>query len=112
MRGMLKPITRPEISPEMRMPEPVVLSQFRRKTAASLVGLATTGGMRRDSLSIPVTGNCGAVILLGGVLQLAIEVNTFSGVSMMRLPVGVPQQKTMALRMIQGTQARATWPAV
>src|SRR5271165_5437660 len=106
MRGMLKPITRPEISPEMRMPEPVALSQFRRKTAASLVGLATTGGMRRDSLSIPVTGNCGAVILLGGVLQLAIEVNPFSGGSKMGLPGRVPPQKAKALRMIHGTQAR------
>src|SRR5271166_3970144 len=109
---MLKPITKPEIRPEIRMPEPVALSQFKRKTAASLVGLATTGGMRIESLSIPVTGNCGAVILLGGVVQLAIEVKTFSGVSMMRLPVGVPQQNTMTLRMIHGTQARTTSPVL
>src|SRR5271165_1917523 len=109
---MLKPITKPEIRPEIRMLVPVALSQFKRKTAASLVGLATTGGTRIDSLSIPVTGNCGAVILLGGVLQLAIEVKTFSGVSMMRLPVGVPQQKTTTLRMIHGTQARTTSPVV
>src|SRR5271169_5332746 len=109
---MLKPITRPEMSPEMRMPLPVALSQFKRKTAPSLVGLATTGGMRIDSLSIPVTGNCGAVILLGGVLQLAIEVNTFSGVSMIFFPVGVPQQKTTTLRMIHGTHARTTSPVL
>ena len=107
---MLKPMTRPEMIPEMRMPVPVALSQFKPKTAASLVGFATTGGTRIDSLLMPATGNCGLVILLGGVLQLAIEVNTFSGVFMMRLPVMVPQQKTMTLRMIQGTQARTTSP--
>src|SRR5208283_2243474 len=109
---MLNPITRPEMSPEMRMPLPVALSQFKPKTAPSLVGLVTTGGMRIESLSIPLTGNCGLVILLGGVLQLAIEVNTFSGVFIMRLPVGVPQQKTMTLRMIHGTQARTTSPVL
>src|SRR5208283_4021764 len=109
---MLNPITRPEISPEMRMPVPVALSQFRPKTAPSFVGLATTGGTRIDSLSMPVTGNCGFVILLGGALQLAIEVNTFSGVFMIFLPVGVPQQKTITLRMIHGTQARTTSPVL
>src|SRR5271167_527342 len=97
---------------EMRMPVPVAASQPKPKTAGSLVGLATTGGTRIDSLSMPFTGNCGLVILLGGVFQLAIEVNTFSGVFIMRLPVGVPQQKTMTLRMIHGTQARTTSPVL
>src|SRR5208282_3059543 len=109
---MLKPITRPEMSPEMRMLVPVALSQFKPKTAPSFVGLATTGGMRIDSLSNAFTGNCGLVILLGGVLQLAIEVNTFSGEFMIFLPVGVPQQKTTTLRMIHGTQARTTSPVL
>src|ERR1035438_5186892 len=100
MLPTLKPITRPEMSPEIKMPVPVAASQPKPKTAPSLVGLATTGGTRIDSLSKPLTGNCGLVILLGGVLQLAIEVKTFSGVFMIRLPVGVPQQKTTMLRMI------------
>ena len=98
------------MSPEMRMPVPVALSQFKPKTAASLVGLATTGGTRIDEFVDALTGNCGLVILLGGVLQLAIEVKTFSGVFMILLPVCVPQQKTMTLRMIHGTQARTTSP--
>ena len=94
----------------MKMPVPVALSQLKLKTAASFVFLATTGGVRSTSLFKPCTGNCGAVILLGGVLQLAIEVKTFSGVFMIFLPVTVPQQKTMTLRTSQGSHARTTSP--
>ena len=72
----------------------MALSQFSPNTAGSLVFLGTTGGVRSTSLFKPCTGNCGLVILLGGVLQLAIEVKTFSGVFMIFLPVCVPQQKT------------------
>src|SRR6266702_3912799 len=51
------------------------------------------------------TLNCGLVISLGLVAQLAVEVNTFSGVFIHSLPVCVPQTKTITLRMTQGIQA-------
>src|SRR6516162_3421089 len=107
---MLKPMMRPAMMPAMQMPVPVALSQLKVNTAGSLAFLATTGGTRSTSLCRPCTGNAGAVILLGGVLQVAIEVKTFSGVFMIFLPVTVPQQKTMTLRINQGNQARATSP--
>src|SRR6516162_4373473 len=101
---------KPAMIPAMQMPLPVALNQLRAKTAGSLVFLVTTGGVRSTSLFSPWIGNCGLVILLGGVLQLAIEVNTFSGEFMIFLPVTVPQQKTITLRMSQGNHARATSP--
>ena len=104
----LSPITRPDRMPASRMLEPVALTQFNPKTAGSLAGLGTTGGTRSTILLSPETGNCGLVILLGGVLQLAIEVNTFSGVFIRFLPVCVPHMKTITLRMIHGNQDRAT----
>src|SRR5215469_1422495 len=94
--------------PAMQMPVPVALSQLKLNTAGSLAFLATTGGTRSTNLFSPCTGNWGAVILLGGVLQVAIEVNTFSGVFMIFLPVTVPQQKTITLRINHGNQARVT----
>src|SRR5271163_4726740 len=100
----------PEITADRKMPVPVALSQLKLNIAGSFVFLATTGGTRSISLFKPCTGNCGAVILLGGVLHVAVEVKTFSGVFMIFLPVTVPQQKTMTLRMSQGSQARTTSP--
>ena len=85
---------------------PVALSQFNPKTAPSFVGLGTTGGTRSTRLFRAVTGNCGLVILLGGVFQLAIEAKVFSGAFMKALPVCVPHRKTITLRMTHGTQAR------
>ncbi len=96
---------KPEMRAASRIPEPVALTQFSPNTAGSLVGLATTGGTRSARLFRPPTTNCGLVILLGGVCQLAVEVMTFSGVFMNFLPVWEPQTKTMTLRMIQGTHA-------
>jgi len=52
----LSPITMPERIAASKMPVPVALSQFKPKTAASLVGLGTTGGTRRDKLFRFVTG--------------------------------------------------------
>src|SRR5579863_2071770 len=106
--GMLSPISRPEMTAARRMPEPVVVVSFKPKTAGSLVGLGTTGGTRSTRLCSAPTGNCGLVILLGGVDQVAIEVKTFSGVFTMVLKVCVPHKKTMTLRMTHGTQARVT----
>lgn len=93
-----------------KIPEPVAESQFKPNTAASAVGCATTGGTRCTILLRPVTGICGLVIMLGGVRQVLIEGNIFSGVFMNLLPVVVPQQKTSTLRTIQGSQARTTSP--
>src|SRR5579862_2957357 len=105
---MFSPITRPEIIAASRIPEPVALIQFSPKMAGSFDGLATTGGTRSVRLCRPVTVNCGLVILLGGVCQVAIEVKTFSGEFITFLPVCVPQMNTITLRMTQGTQARVT----
>src|SRR5271157_37666 len=104
------PMMKPEMVAANRIPEPVAESQLRPNTAASGVGFTTTGGMRWDSLLRPFTGICGLVILLGSVLQVLVEGNTFSGVFMIFLPVYVPQQKTNTLRTSQGSHARATSP--
>src|SRR5208282_1715314 len=108
--GSESPMMKPAMMAAKRIPEPVAESQLRPNTAPSGVGFATTGGMRWDSRWRPFTGNCGLVILLGGVCQVAVEVNTFSGVFMIFLPVSVPQQKTKTLRISQGSHARATSP--
>ena len=50
------------------------------------------------------------MILLGGVDQVLMDVNTFSGVFMIFLPVNVPQQKTHTLSTSQGSHARTTSP--
>src|ERR1019366_391606 len=106
-----KPMMKPEMIADRKIPVPVALSQFSPKTAGSLTGLGkTTGGTRSTILFSGVIGNCGLVILLGGVLQLAIEVNVFSGAFMKVLPVFVPQVKTITLRMSHGSQARTTSP--
>src|SRR5579871_4229941 len=107
---MLSPIIRPERMAAMRMPEPVAVIQFNPKTAGSLVGLGTTGGTRCTRLCSAGTGNCGLVILLGGVDQCAVEVKTFSGVFTMVLKVCVPHRKTTRLRITHGTHARVTSP--
>src|ERR1700690_223965 len=108
--GSERPMMKPEMIAANRIPDPVAESQLRPNTADSGVGFTTTGGMRWDSLLRPVTGNCGLVILLGGVDQVFIEVKVFSGVFMIPLPVGVPQQKTQMLRINQGSHARTTSP--
>src|SRR5271169_1453351 len=106
--GSERPMMKPEIVAANRIPVPVAESQLKPNTALSGVGFTTTGGMRWESLLRPVTGNCGLVILLGAVDQALIEVNTFSGVFIIFLPVNVPQQKTNTLSTSQGTHARAT----
>ena len=103
-------MTKPEITAANRIPEPVAESQLKPNTAPSAVGFGTTGGTRCTILLRPFTGNCGLVILLGGVFQVLIEVNTFSGVFMIFLPVNVPQQKTKTLRISHGIHARTTSP--
>ena len=80
--GMLSPMIKPEMRAASRMPVPVALTQFRPNTAGSLVGLVTTGGTRSTRLLRPATGNCGLVILLGGVCQVAIDLKVFSGAFM------------------------------
>src|ERR1022692_1375610 len=105
-----RPMMKPEMIADRKMPVPVALSQLNPKTAGSFVGLTTTGGTRSTSLFRAVTGNCGLVILLGGVGQLAIDVNVFSGEFINVLPVLVPQVKTITLRMSHGSQARTTSP--
>src|SRR5271169_4324594 len=105
-----RPMMNPEMTAANRIPDPVAESQLKPNTAASGVGFATTGGMRWDNLLRPVTGNCGLVILLGGVDQVLMDVNTFSGVFMIFLPVIEPQQKTQTLSTNQGSHARATSP--
>src|SRR5450755_1713671 len=105
-----RPMMKPEMTAANRIPDPVAESQLKPNTAASGVGFATTGGIRWDNLFRPLTGNCGLVILLGGVDQVLIEVNTFSGVFMTFLPVNVPQQKTHTMSISQGSHARATSP--
>src|SRR5215467_4339928 len=108
--GSDRPMMKPEIIAAIRIPEPVADSQFKPNTAASAVGCATTGGTRCTILLRPGTGICGFVILLGGICQALVEVNTFSGVFMIFLPVYVPQQKTRTLRISQGSHARTTSP--
>src|ERR1700740_3282940 len=108
--GSERPMMKPAMMAAKRIPDPVAESQLRPNTARSAVGLATTGGTRCESLSRPFTGICGLVILLGGVCQVAVDLNTFSGVFMIFLPVNVPQQKTKTLRISQGSHARATSP--
>src|ERR1035438_642667 len=108
--GSESPITKPEMIAAIRIPEPVAESQFKPNTAPSAVGFGTTGGTRCTILLRPFTGNCGLVILLGGVCQVLVEVNTFSGVFMIFFPVNVPQQKTRTLRISQGSHARTTSP--
>src|ERR1035438_7510923 len=105
----LSPITSPERRPARRMPVPVALNQFNPNTAPSLVGLGTTGGKRGTKLLRLVTGNCGLVILLRGVLQWAIETKVRSGAFIRFLPVCVPHAKTITLKTIHGTQAFAIW---
>src|SRR5271165_4671744 len=92
-----RPMMKPEITAANRIPDPVAESQLKPNTAASGVGFATTGGMRCDNLLRPVTGNCGLVTLLGAGDHVLMDGNTFSGVFMIFLPVGVPQQKTQML---------------
>src|SRR5581483_11392935 len=104
------PITKPEMIAAIRIPVPVADTQLNANTAPSLVGLGTTGGTRCTRLLTPAMGIFGDVIALAGVFHVARDVNTFSGVSKMRLPVWVPHRKTMQLRTSQGTHARTTSP--
>ena len=91
-----------------RMPEPVALIQFRPKTAGSFVGLGTTGGVRSDKIVQCCDGELRIRDFAGRSCQVAIDLNTFSGVFIRVLPVCVPHMNTMTLRMIHGTQARVT----
>src|ERR1700722_9054758 len=97
------PMMKPEMIAANKIPEPVAEIQFNPNTAGSAAGLGTTGGTRCTSLLSPVTGICGFVILLGGVLHVLNGVKTFSGVFIIFLPVVVPQQKTMMLRTSHGS---------
>src|SRR5947209_5070044 len=99
---------KPEMIAATRMPVPVAETQLNANTAPSFVGLGTTGGTRCTRLLTAAMGILGAVIALAGVFQVAMEVNTFSGVSKTFLPVWAPHMKTMQLRTSQGTHARAT----
>ena len=73
------------------MPDPVAVSQFSEYTAASGVGLRTTGGTRCIIRCNPATGNLGADSLSSAVFT-----------------VGNPHAKTKTLKTSQGTQALAT----
>src|SRR5580700_10123985 len=86
----VKPMTKPEMIAATKIPEPVAVSQFSVYTAASGVGLGTTGGMRCTILFRPTTGNFGAESLSSWVLTL-----------------GSPQTKTTMLKIIHGTHAFA-----
>src|ERR1700683_3967077 len=108
--GSERPMMKPDMTAANRIPDPVAETQLKPNTAASAVGFTTTGGMRWLSLLRPVTGNCGLVILLGGVDQVFMDGNTFSGVFMIFLPVYVPQQKTQMLSTSHGSHARITSP--
>src|ERR1700682_1424563 len=55
----VKPMIRPEITAATRMPDPVAVNQFSEYTAASAVGLRTTGGTRCTIWCRPTTGNFG-----------------------------------------------------
>src|SRR5213592_2243510 len=72
-----------------KIPVPVADSQLKLKTAASLVGFATTGGIRITNLSSQGTGNFGAEMPSRSVLIW-----------------GNPHKKTTTLRTIHGNQAR------
>src|SRR5437868_8373956 len=79
------PMMKPEMIAAIRIPVPVADTQLNANTAPSFVGFGTTGGTRCTRLLTPVIGIFGDVIALAGVFQLASDVNTFSGVSKMRL---------------------------
>src|SRR5438552_1816635 len=72
----------------IRIAVPLAESQLNKNTAGSAVGLATTGATRITSLSSPGIGRLGAEMWL-------------------RTPFscGVPQAKTITVRMIHGTIA-------
>src|ERR1700745_2896280 len=108
--GSERPMMNPEMTAAIRIPEPVAESQFNPNTAASSVGLGTTGGTRCTILFRPGTGICGFVIALGATCHLLMNGNTFSGVFMIFFPVYVPQQNTVILRTIHGSHARMTSP--
>src|ERR1700686_1737047 len=95
----VKPMISPEITAATRMPEPVAVNQFKEYTAASPVGLRTTGGTRCIIWCNPTTGNLGAEILSSAILT-----------------VGNPHKKTSTLKTSHGTQALTTvavlWPWV
>src|SRR5208282_2230967 len=95
----VKPITKPEMIAATKIPEPVAVNQFSEYTAASAVGLGTTGGMRCTILCRPTTGNFGAESLSSWVFTL-----------------GRPHTKTTTLKTSHGTHALVTsdrlWPCV
>src|SRR5437868_5574170 len=82
-------MTKPARTAENRIPEPVIDSQLKLKTAPSGVGLATTGGTRWIMLWRPSTGK-----------------RKMEKLSSHAFTEGRPQRKTMTLKMSQGTQAR------
>src|SRR2546425_6777729 len=83
-------IANPAIIEAKKIPLPVADNQLKLKTAASAVGLLTTGGIRMTSLS-----RFGTAI--------------FGAESPSRKPFvcGNPQTKTTTLRIIHGNQARS-----
>src|ERR1035438_5077248 len=88
-----KPINKPEIMAANRMLVPDADNQFNWKTAASGVGFATTGGIRKIKLCNPLTG----------ILKMEI-------LSRKAFADGSPQTKTSTLRMAQGVHAFRTSP--
>src|SRR6185295_2536874 len=85
------PITSPAITAAIRIPEPVADNQLNTYTAASGVGLGTTGGTRTTRLCNPSIGNLGADMSLSTVLIC-----------------GRPHRKTSTLRIAHGVQAFMT----
>src|SRR5574343_1410555 len=84
-------MTRPPTTADSKMPLPVADSKLNTYSAASAVGLGTTGGTFSISLCRPSIANLGAKRPLSQVLV-----------------VGRPQANTNTVRMTQGVQALST----
>src|SRR5579872_653817 len=87
----VNPMTKPEMIAATKIPEPVAVNQFSEYTAASAVGLRTTGGTRCTIWWRPTTGNFGDDNLSSLVLTL-----------------GNPQANTTTLKTSHGTHALVT----
>jgi len=72
------PMMKADMIAARRIPEPVAESQFKPNTAASAVGLVTTGGTRCTILLRPITGICGlASRTLFTLLMASVSPNFF-----------------------------------
>src|SRR5258708_8434918 len=87
----VKPMIRPEIIAATTIPDPVAVSQFNEYTAASGVGLRTTGRTRWIIRCNPATGSLGPDSLPTAVFT-----------------VGKPHAKTHPLKTSPAIQATAT----